>query len=104
MTVSKKSIKSDLNRLDNLADDEIDYTEIPEFDSKFLRSVEMQISPGKKPVALRLDTDVLDWMKAQGKGYQSRINAILRAYYEAHKNDTLTPEGKWRRERDSNPR
>jgi uncharacterized protein (DUF4415 family) len=30
---------------------------------------------------------VLDWMKAQGKGYQSRINAILRAYYEAHRDD-----------------
>ena len=29
----------------------------------------------------------LEWMKAQGKGYQSRINAILRAYYEAHRND-----------------
>ena len=29
----------------------------------------------------------LEWMKAQGKGYQSRINAILRAYYEAHRKD-----------------
>ncbi len=62
MTVSKKSIKSDLNRLDNMADDDIVYGETPEFDSNFLSSVEMQISPGKKPVALRLDTDVLDWI------------------------------------------
>ena len=46
-----------------------------------------KVSPGKKAIALRLDTDVLEWMKAQGKGYQSRINAILRAYYEAHKHD-----------------
>jgi hypothetical protein len=36
---------------------------------------------------LRLDADVLAWMKAQGKGYRSRINAILRAYYEAYRDD-----------------
>ena len=87
MTVKKKSIKSDLTRLDKMKDEDIDYSEIPEFDEAFLRSVEMKVSPGKKPVALRLDADVLEWMKAQGKGYQSRINAILRAYYEAHRGD-----------------
>ena len=83
----KKSIKSDLKRLDKMKDEEIDYSEIPEFDEEFLRTVDMKISPGKKPVALRLDADMLEWMKAQGKGYQSRINAILRAYYEAHRKD-----------------
>mgnify|MGYP002527661551 CR=1 FL=1 len=83
--MSKKSTKSDWKRLDAMSDGDIDYSEIPEFDGEFLRSVKMKISPGKKPVALRLDTDVLEWMKAQGKGYQSRINAILRAYYEAHR-------------------
>ena len=69
-----------------MSDKDIDYSDIPEFDEEFLNSVEMKVSPGKKQIALRLDTDVLDWMKAQGKGYQSRINAILRAYYEAHRN------------------
>lgn len=87
MNVRKKPIKSDLKRLDAMRDEEIDYSEIPEFDEAFLRTVEMKVSPGKKSISLRLDTDVLDWMKAQGKGYQSRINAILRAYYEAHQND-----------------
>jgi uncharacterized protein (DUF4415 family) len=85
--VNKKPIKSDLKRLDAMRDEDIDYSEIPEFDDEFLRTVEMKISPRKKPIALRLDEDVLDWMKAQGKGYQSRINSILRAYYEAHHND-----------------
>jgi len=47
-----------------MSDGDIDYSEIPEFDEEFLRSVEMKISPGKKPVALRLDADVLEWMKA----------------------------------------
>ncbi|GJL56686.1 MAG: hypothetical protein NPIRA02_38180 [Nitrospirales bacterium] len=84
MTVSKKPIKSNLKKLDALMDDEINYDEIPQFDEAFLKSVEMKFSPGKKQIALRLDTDILEWMQAQGKGYQSRINAVLRAYYEAH--------------------
>ncbi len=70
-----------------MRDEEIDYSDIPEFDDAFLRSVEMKITPEKKPISLRVDADVLDWMKSQGKGYQSRINAILRSYYEAHKNE-----------------
>jgi len=66
---------------------DIDYSDIPEFDEAFLRSIEMKITPEKKPISLRVDADVLEWMKSQGKGYQSRINAILRSYYEAHKNE-----------------
>ncbi|MEC4678728.1 MAG: BrnA antitoxin family protein [Nitrospirota bacterium] len=74
-----------------MTDDEINYDDIPEFDEAFLKSVEMKFSPGKKQIALRLDTDILEWMQAQGKGYQSRINAVLRAYYEAHqKNPSLS--------------
>lgn len=39
--------------------------------------------PPKAAISLRLDADVLAWLKAQGPGYQTRINAILRAYKEA---------------------
>jgi uncharacterized protein (DUF4415 family) len=39
----------------------------------------------KKPVTVRLDEDMLKWFKKQGRGYQTRINAILRSYYEAAK-------------------
>ena len=42
---------------------------------------------GKTHTGLRIDTDILEWFKSSGKGYQTRINAILRSYYEAHKND-----------------
>lgn len=41
---------------------------------------------GKKTQTLRIDADVLDWFRQQGKGYQTRINAVLRTYYEAYKN------------------
>ena len=40
---------------------------------------------GKEPVKLRIDRDVLAFFKAQGKGYQTRMNAVLRAYYEVQK-------------------
>jgi len=82
--VSKKTIKSDLKRLDAMKDEEIDYSEIPELDEAFFRDARVVVPPGKKQLTIRLDADMLEWMQSQGKGYQSRINAILRAYYEAH--------------------
>lgn len=69
-------------------DEDIDYSDIPEFDDAFLKTVEAKISKGKQAISLRVDTDVLEWMKSQGKGYQSRMNAVLRAYYEAHRDNT----------------
>ena len=54
----------------------------------FARAV---VRKGLKPVtkkallSLRIDEDVIEWFKAQGAGYQSRMNALLRAYMEAHK-------------------
>ncbi len=82
--MKRRRIKSDLKRIDAMKDEDIDYTDIPEFDPEFLLTVPGTFSPGKKAISLRIDTDVLKWMKAQGKGYQSRINAILRADYETH--------------------
>jgi uncharacterized protein (DUF4415 family) len=43
--------------------------------------------PGKKSVHLRVDADVLEWFRAQGKGYLTRMNAVLRSYMEARKHD-----------------
>jgi uncharacterized protein (DUF4415 family) len=40
-------------------------------------------APRKAAISLRLDADVLDWFKGQGPGYQTRINAVLRAYKDA---------------------
>lgn len=41
--------------------------------------------PAKMLLSLRVDRDVVEWFKAQGPGYQSRMNALLRAFMEAHK-------------------
>jgi uncharacterized protein (DUF4415 family) len=46
-------------------------------------AVPFRRAPPKASISLRLDADVLEWLKAQGPGYQTRINAILRAFKEA---------------------
>ena len=61
----------------------IDYSDIPELDDSFWNNAKIEYPENKKPVTLRLDRDVLDWFKSTGKGYQTRINAILRSYVEA---------------------
>jgi uncharacterized protein (DUF4415 family) len=42
----------------------------------------------KAHTTLRLDADLLEWFRAQGRGYQTRINAVLRSYYEQHSRST----------------
>ena len=39
----------------------------------------------KSQITLRIDTDVLEWFRARGAGYQSQMNAVLKAYKEAHR-------------------
>ena len=79
----KKKYFSDLKRLRNLKDEEIDYSDIPELDAAFFEKAVIVLPQPKASVSIRLDQEVLDWFKAQGKGYQTRINALLRAYMEA---------------------
>ncbi len=83
--MKQKSIKSDLKHIDALTNDTIDYSDIPELDENFFKEAKAVTPPGKKQLTIRLDKDVLEWMQSQGAGYQSRINSILRAYYEAHR-------------------
>lgn len=71
-----------------MKDEDIDYSDIPELDDAFWQNAEVRLPETKTGIYIRLDGDVLDWLKSQGKGYQTRINAILRAYYEAHRDET----------------
>ena len=59
---------------------EIDYSDIPTPTEEQFRHARRGVfyRPVKRQITARVDADVLDWLKAQGKGYQSRINAILR--------------------------
>jgi len=49
---------------------------------------ELVLPPGKEPVTLRLDRDVLAWFRRDGRGYQTRINAVLRAFIAARDKGT----------------
>ena len=81
--------RTDWARVKAMKDSEIDFSESPELTPDvFARAV---VRKGLKPVTakaqltLRLDADVLDWFRRQGRGYQTRINALLRAYRDAHR-------------------
>jgi uncharacterized protein (DUF4415 family) len=58
--VSKKSIKSDLARIDRMKDADIDYSDIPPLDRSFLKKATTAWPPAKKQLTIRLDADVLD--------------------------------------------
>jgi uncharacterized protein (DUF4415 family) len=73
-----------LKQIEALRDEDIDYSDIPETDEAFWEKAELRLPTPKKGVYLRLDQDLLDWLKGQGPGYQTRINAILRSYMETH--------------------
>jgi uncharacterized protein (DUF4415 family) len=80
----QKKSRTDWARVDAIKDEDIDYSDNPELDEDFFK--EAVIWPGtKQQITVRLDPDVLEFFKKQGKGYQSTINAVLRKYMEAQK-------------------
>jgi len=75
-----KADRARLKALANRPDSEIDTSDIPEMTDEQWKHARRGhfYRPRKRQITARVDADVLDWLKSQGKGYQSRINAILR--------------------------
>jgi uncharacterized protein (DUF4415 family) len=71
-----------LKRLAERPDDEIDYSDIPKITDFSGFEVGKFYRPMKEAVTVRLDADVVHWLKRDGKGYQTRLNAILRQEME----------------------
>jgi uncharacterized protein (DUF4415 family) len=73
--------------VDALEDRQIDYSDTRELTPEmFARAVVrrgLKPLPQKRQLTIRIDSDVLEWYKRQGPGYQTRINALLRAYMQA---------------------
>jgi uncharacterized protein (DUF4415 family) len=67
-------------RLRRQSDDTIDYSDISRLGDDFFETAELLMPVGKSEISLRLDRDVVLYFRRGGKGYQSRINAVLRAY------------------------
>jgi uncharacterized protein (DUF4415 family) len=61
----------------------IDFSEIPEMTDWTGAEVGQFYRPAKRPVTMRLDHDVIDWLKSYGRGYQTRANLLLRHAMEA---------------------
>jgi uncharacterized protein (DUF4415 family) len=81
--------QTDWKRLDSMTDDDIDTSDIPavtpEMFAKAVVKRGLKAKAGKAQITIRVDRDVLTWFKSRGHGYQTQINALLRAYMEASK-------------------
>jgi len=78
-------LQAELDALAARPDREVDTSDMPEVRDWAGAVRGAFYKPIKKPVALRLDADLLDWFRRQGPGYQTRINAALREFVERHR-------------------
>ena len=74
-----KVSKQDLARFDAIKDGDIDYSDILELSDDFFAKAK------KESITARFDADMVEWFKSQGRGYQTKMNAVLRAFYEQHR-------------------
>jgi uncharacterized protein (DUF4415 family) len=80
--ISKKQVR-ELAALKSMPDNDIDLTDAPEIQDWRNAVVGKFYRPIKTPVTIRVDADVLAWLKGQGRGYQTRINQLLREAMES---------------------
>jgi len=86
---TSRNSQTNLRRLRKLTDANIvrdsDAPEwTPEMFGRAMARKGLKPMPRKSLLSIRIDSDVIEWFRAQGAGYQSRMNALLRAYMEAH--------------------
>jgi len=83
--------ETDYARLDAMTDEDIAKAVAEDPDAGPLdidwSKARVVLPPGKENVTLRIDRDVLAWFRAIGKGFHTRMNAVLRAYMEAHRQE-----------------
>jgi uncharacterized protein (DUF4415 family) len=88
MKKTVKKLTEELETLTAMPDEEIDTSDIPEITDWSKAVVGRFYRPVKETVTIRLDADVLHWLKMGGKGYQTRVNTILRAVMEQQRKKT----------------
>jgi uncharacterized protein (DUF4415 family) len=73
--------RREIAALASMPDEKIDYSEIPPLKDRFWKNAVRNpfYRPVKQQLTVRLDADVIAWLRDKGKGYQTRINALLRA-------------------------
>jgi uncharacterized protein (DUF4415 family) len=80
---SRTKGKTDFKRLRHLRDADIDDSDIPKLDKSFWKHAKLTMPEPKDRLTIRVDHDVVEWLRKAGSGYQTRINAILRSYMKA---------------------
>ena len=86
--IERGETKSDWKRANSISYDEIERLADDEegpLPPGWNDNIVLGLPSMKDDVHMRLDRDVLEWFKAQGKGYQTRINAVLRAFVDSGK-------------------
>jgi uncharacterized protein (DUF4415 family) len=87
-SASKRKGRTDWNRVDALSDADIERSISADADSDLpldWTKAQLVLPRRKESVHLRVDPDVLAWFRQQGQGYLTRMNAVLRAYMDAHR-------------------
>lgn len=91
MERNRQAGRTDRERLRRQSDEEIkaavagDGDAAPIASAEWMRKARIFEPQPKTAVSIRLDEDVIEWFKQRGSGYQTRINAVLRAYVELHR-------------------
>ena len=81
----KKPSETNWARVSEMSDEEIDTSDIPPLDKAFFANARLRMPEKKVSITLDVDADVLEWFTAQGEDFRNRINAALKIYAEAHK-------------------
>ena len=68
-----------------MRDEDIDYSDIPELDDDFWANARVVMPKKKEQISIKVDRDVLEYFRKDGPGYQTRMNAVLRSFVEAHR-------------------
>ncbi|MGD1063631.1 MAG: BrnA antitoxin family protein [Terracidiphilus sp.] len=82
--------KRDIAAIAAKTDATIDFSEMPEVVDWTGAEVGRFYRPAKRPVTIRLDEDIIDWLKSYGRGYQTKANLLLRHAMEANRQNTTS--------------
>lgn len=82
---SKKKSGTDWRFLNAESDEDIDFSDIPKLGPEFWEKAILRMPQKKESLTLRLDHDIVAWFKGTGRGYQTKMNAVLRSYMRAAK-------------------
>ena len=75
--------KLSIEELSAIPDSDIDYSDISELDDEFWDNAKIKMPENKQRLTVRFDADMVAWFKSQGRGYQTKMNAVLRSFYES---------------------